>query len=580
MRNRVAVMHGVNLGALDRRPAEHYGGLTFSKLEFDIEQFARELELDARFFQTDHEGAFIEELHNAPDYADGLLLNPGAWTHYAWSLRDAVELAGLPAVEVHLSDVKHREPFRAVSVLEDVCVASVSGQGVAGYRIGARAAQGGAVSRADRVAARLADAGLDLLLVTDRINLRYLTGFTGTNGIAVVGAGPAPLPHRQPLRRARPGGARRLRPPARAAGPAHRARGGLARGRAAARVRGPARVGAVARAAARHAPRPDRARRRGRARRGRAGGQGAGGARRDPRRGGADRRGLRLAARAGARRAGPSARSRSPPRSEMRARGASGPSFPSIVAAAENGALPHATPRDVPIPAGTLVTLDLGAVLDGYCSDCTRTWATGELPDDLAALYATVLEAQEAALDAVRAGERGRDVDAVARDLIGAAGHAEHFGHGLGHGVGLDIHEAPRLARGVDERLVAGNVVTVEPGIYVPGRGGARIEDLVVVTERRARGAQRHLEAAHARGVGTPSPQGGAARPPIRSAMELRARIRPHLRRATFAGRLGGACRPRHGRGCAPTPMPQAEEGQGARRSPASRRRTSQSARR
>ena len=167
----------------------------------------------------------------------------------------------------------------------------------------------------------------------------------------------------------------------------------------------------------------------------------------------------------------------------MRARGASGPSFPSIVAAAENGALPHATPRDVPIPGGTLVTLDLGAVLDGYCSDCTRTWATGDLPDDLAALYATVLEAQETALGAVRAGERGRDVDAIARDLIGAAGHADHFGHGLGHGVGLDIHEAPRLARGVDERLVAGNVVTVEPGIYVPGRGGARIEDLVVVTD-------------------------------------------------------------------------------------------------
>ena len=136
MNNRVAVMHGVNLGALDRRPAEHYGGLTFAKLEFEIEQFARELELDARFFQSDHEGAFIEELHNAPDYADGLLLNPGAWTHYAWSLRDAVELAGLPAVEVHLSDVKHREPFRAVSVLEDVCVATVSGQGVDGYRVG------------------------------------------------------------------------------------------------------------------------------------------------------------------------------------------------------------------------------------------------------------------------------------------------------------------------------------------------------------------------------------------------------------------------------------------------------------
>ena len=136
MRNRVAVMHGVNLDALDRRPAEHYGGLTFARLEFKIEQFARELSLDARFFHTNHEGEFVEELHKVSDYADALLLNPGAWTHYAWSLRDAVELTGLPAVEVHLSGVKHREPFRAVSVLEDVCLASVSGQGVDGYRAG------------------------------------------------------------------------------------------------------------------------------------------------------------------------------------------------------------------------------------------------------------------------------------------------------------------------------------------------------------------------------------------------------------------------------------------------------------
>jgi 3-dehydroquinate dehydratase-2 len=135
MHNRVAVLHGVNLDALDRRPAEHYGGLTFARLEFKIEQFARELGLDARFFHSNHEGEFVEELHKVTDYADGLLLNPGAWTHYAWSLRDAVELTGLPAVEVHLSDVKHREPFRALSVLEDVCVASVSGQGVDGYRV-------------------------------------------------------------------------------------------------------------------------------------------------------------------------------------------------------------------------------------------------------------------------------------------------------------------------------------------------------------------------------------------------------------------------------------------------------------
>jgi 3-dehydroquinate dehydratase II len=134
MRNRVAILHGVNLDALDRRPAEHYGGLTFTQLEWRIGQFAHEMGLEASFFQSNHEGSYVEELHRAMDYADGLVLNPGAWTHYAWSLRDAVELTGLPAVEVHLSDVQNREPFRRVSVLTEVCIATISGKGPDGYR--------------------------------------------------------------------------------------------------------------------------------------------------------------------------------------------------------------------------------------------------------------------------------------------------------------------------------------------------------------------------------------------------------------------------------------------------------------
>jgi 3-dehydroquinate dehydratase-2 len=134
MRNRVAVLHGVNLDALNRRPAEHYGGLTFDVLERRIDVFAREIGLETRFFQSNHEGDYVEEIHKASDYADGLLLNPGAWTHYAWSLRDAIEVSGLPAVEVHLSDVENREPFRRVSVITEVCVAKVSGKGVDGYR--------------------------------------------------------------------------------------------------------------------------------------------------------------------------------------------------------------------------------------------------------------------------------------------------------------------------------------------------------------------------------------------------------------------------------------------------------------
>jgi 3-dehydroquinate dehydratase-2 len=135
MRNRIAVLHGVNLDALDRRPAEHYGELSLARLEVKIEQFAKPLGLEARFFQSNHEGEYVEELHKSRDYADALLLNPGAWTHYAWAIRDAVEIAGLPAVEVHLSDIERREPFRRTSVLEGIVVARVSGQGVDGYRV-------------------------------------------------------------------------------------------------------------------------------------------------------------------------------------------------------------------------------------------------------------------------------------------------------------------------------------------------------------------------------------------------------------------------------------------------------------
>ena len=134
MRNRVAVLHGVNLGALDRRPAEVYGGLSFTQLEQRIGRFARELGLAVQFFQSDFEGEYVQELHKAPDYADGLILNPGAWTHYAWALRDALEVSGLPAVEVHLSDVDGREEFRRRSVLEGICAGRVKGKGVEGYR--------------------------------------------------------------------------------------------------------------------------------------------------------------------------------------------------------------------------------------------------------------------------------------------------------------------------------------------------------------------------------------------------------------------------------------------------------------
>ena len=337
------------------------------------------------------------------------------------------------------------------------------------------------MSRADRVAARLAERELDLLLVTDTVNVRYLTGFTGSNGLAVVGAAtrrfltdfryverakaevdgfdlePAPQDLRAALGKGWPPGALRI---------------GFEDQHVSVRRHGelrdtlPGRIELVPAGGLVEAER----------------------ALKEP----SELETIRAAAAlvdeiyAWLGEWGLVGRTEREValalEQEMRMQGAEAPSFASIVAAAENGALPHATPRDVAIAADTLVTLDIGARVDGYCSDCTRTWATGRLDDDLAALYDTVLRAQEAALAAVRPGPEGREIDAVARDIIAAAGHGKHFGHGLGHGVGLDVHEAPRLSRTAEGRLEAGHVVTVEPGIYLPGRGGARIEDLVVVT--------------------------------------------------------------------------------------------------
>lgn len=165
----------------------------------------------------------------------------------------------------------------------------------------------------------------------------------------------------------------------------------------------------------------------------------------------------------------------------MADRGATRPSFESIVAFGPHGALPHASPRDVEIPRGELVVIDWGAEVDGYCSDCTRTVATGEPGEEAREVYGLVLAAQRAGVEAVREGAGGREVDGAARQVIEAAGHGDHFGHGLGHGVGIEVHEAPRLSKRSEDELRAGNVVTVEPGIYLPGRLGVRIEDLVVV---------------------------------------------------------------------------------------------------
>jgi Xaa-Pro aminopeptidase len=337
-------------------------------------------------------------------------------------------------------------------------------------------------SRADRVSERLADRGIDLLLITDLTNLRYVTGFTGSNGMAVVGRdvrrfvtdfryveqaahevpdfdreqGPqdfvAALADGWPEGMLRVGFedakvSVRQHQRIRAAVPDRIelvAAGDIVEAERA--VKEPGELEAIRAAAALADEIYDWLREWGIV--------------------GRTEREVGVAL-----------------EHEMRLRGASDPSFPSIVASAERGALPHAARTDAQIPRDTLVTLDIGAIVDGYCSDCTRTWATGTLPEPLEEAYELVRRAQRTARDAVRPGPEGREIDAIARDMIEEAGHGEHFGHGLGHGVGLEVHEAPRLARTGTDPLAAGNVVTVEPGVYLPGIGGVRIEDLVIVTD-------------------------------------------------------------------------------------------------
>jgi Xaa-Pro aminopeptidase len=172
----------------------------------------------------------------------------------------------------------------------------------------------------------------------------------------------------------------------------------------------------------------------------------------------------------------------------VRTHGAQGMSFETIVAGGPNGSRPHARASDAPLLAGVPIVIDMGARLDGYCSDLTRTICLGD-PQDADRfwnVYNTVLAAQQAAEAFARPGLTGAEVDLVARDYIRSAGYGEYFGHGLGHGVGLAIHEAPRFSRLYTAPLVEGNVVTVEPGIYLPGWGGVRIEDIVLLTSNGA----------------------------------------------------------------------------------------------
>jgi Xaa-Pro aminopeptidase len=334
------------------------------------------------------------------------------------------------------------------------------------------------VTRADRLEELLGDSELDALIVTSLVNVRYLTGYTGTNGAVVVGRGRRAFltDFRYMTQAARQvdgfdieqGRQDLLEDAAKHASGRIGFEDHAMTVRAHERLRGFVAEGSELIAAGRLVERLRAVKDEG------------------------ELRAIRAAAAladevlAGVPERGLSGRTEREVafeiETEIRRRGAE-PSFTSIVAGGANGALPHHSPGHDPIAADTLVVVDMGAQLDGYCSDCTRTFATGDLGDDAAAVYDLVLGTQVATLERVRPGEACVEVDAFARERITEAGHGERFGHGLGHGVGLEVHESPTLSRAGEGELRPGNVVTVEPGVYVPEEFGVRIEDLVVVTD-------------------------------------------------------------------------------------------------
>ena len=167
----------------------------------------------------------------------------------------------------------------------------------------------------------------------------------------------------------------------------------------------------------------------------------------------------------------------------MRRSGASGLAFDTIAVSGKKSSLPHGVPGDERLTKDSFFTMDFGAKYNGYCSDMTRTVVVGKASDEMKHVYNAVLEAQSEAMKYIRAGVSGRDADGVARKIIADAGYGEYFGHSLGHSLGLEIHENPRVSPASDDILVPGNIVTVEPGIYIPGKFGVRIENMVLVTE-------------------------------------------------------------------------------------------------
>ena len=590
--NRVLVMNGPNLDMLGTREPEVYGTQTLAALEAYVLECGVRMGVEVDCFQSNHEGDLIDRIHNAPQHYDAIVYNPGAHTHYSYAIRDAVGSIDTPVVEVHLSDIDEREPFRAISVVAPACVGQVKGLGFDSYcealrqlaarddlvRLGegfearyapgqvmfGEAAQGGAgaagggadaadAAGADAIAAalaavpddpqaqgaasarrigllrsRMADLGLDGFVVRDTSNIRWLTCFDDVfdseRAHALVVLPDQVILHTDSRYGAACRQAAALIGADIAINEDRVAHGSFA----VAQLAELAKAGAL----------------------GAAGDAGVGadaGADADTTAGVrlgienditlaeytalskvAQDAGVRVLSTAGigvglraVKDEAELARLRAaqaitdaafshiigfmrPGMTErevqieledfMRRHGASDLAFSSIVACGANGARPHSVPSSTKLEAGQCVVMDFGAKAAGYCSDMTRTVFLGEPSAQLAHAWDVLRQANEECEAMVFPGVTGKEVHEHAEAVLEAGGFGGKMGHGLGHGVGIDEHEQPSVAPRNDKPFVVGNVITIEPGIYIEGEFGMRLEDCGVVTDE---GYKRFSKSTH-----------------------------------------------------------------------------------
>ena len=523
----ILLLNGPNLNLLGVREPDVYGTVTLADIEREVAAYASERGVRVDCFQSNHEGALVDKLHEARGVYDGIVYNPGAHTHYSYALRDAVSSIDVPTVEVHLSDISAREEFRRTSVIAPVCVAQIKGKGKEGYkeavdvllslapaeRPAASASQppteasgpsvvaASAAPRLDRLRTACAEAGIRTFLARDTSNIVWLTGFDGVfddedaHALLVT-------PHDAVLHTDS-----RYSEAARAAAADE---GAIAVDDARA-----THAAFVASAfAARHGEQPA--------------------AEADAVVLGIEDSMTLVGYRAleaafaeepthpqlretsdfvlnlrAVKEPGEIARMKAaqaitdaafahivafmrPGMTEravqieledfMRRHGADGLAFPSIVATGANGASPHAVPGATVLEAGQCVVLDFGARARGYCSDMTRTVFLGEPSTRMRDAYAAIRSANEQVEAALRPGVTGKAMHELAEQVLADGGFGGKMGHSLGHGVGIDIHELPVLSPRNESLLVEGNVVTVEPGVYLPGEFGMRLEDCGVIT--------------------------------------------------------------------------------------------------